>query len=96
MKRSAPAFAVFLLIAVAAFAQRRSGGGFGFGGESYIPDDARTAREVASHSTGSPEWKNPPGFEHDVFTFARVKRGGRGRGGGADEQATSCARRSAR
>lgn len=32
----------------------------------------RTAREVASHSTGTPEWTNPPGFEKDVFTFARI------------------------
>jgi hypothetical protein len=32
----------------------------------------RTARETASHSTGTPEWKNPKGFEKDVFTFARL------------------------
>ena len=32
----------------------------------------RTAREVDSHSTGTPEWSNPRGFDKDVFTFARV------------------------
>lgn len=32
----------------------------------------RTARETASHSTGTPVWTNPEGFEGDVFTFARV------------------------
>ena len=45
------------------------------GGESYIPDHVRTAREVPSHSTGTPNWKNSRGFEKDVFTFVRVKRG---------------------
>jgi hypothetical protein len=35
-------------------------------------DTVRTAREVDSHSTGTPEWTNPAGFEKDVFTFARV------------------------
>jgi hypothetical protein len=39
----------------------------------YVNEDTvRTARETGSHSTGTPEWKNPPGFEKDVFTFARV------------------------
>jgi hypothetical protein len=60
-------------------------GGFrGFGGgdsgpivltEGGIPvneDTVRTARETASHSTGTPEWSNPAGFEQDLFTFARI------------------------
>lgn len=34
--------------------------------------NVRTARETASHSTHTPEWSNPPRFEHDVFTFARL------------------------
>ncbi|MEY4687538.1 MAG: hypothetical protein RIR76_1561 [Verrucomicrobiota bacterium] len=40
---------------------------------SGMVDEAnvRTAREVDSHSTGTPNWSNPPGFEKDVFTFAR-------------------------
>ncbi len=32
----------------------------------------RTARETASHSAGSINWTNPPGFELDVFTFVRI------------------------
>jgi len=32
----------------------------------------RSAREVDSHSTGTPNWSNPPGFEKDVFTFMRA------------------------
>ncbi|HUR58927.1 MAG TPA: DUF4159 domain-containing protein [Opitutaceae bacterium] len=35
-------------------------------------DQVKTAREVASHSTGTPNWTNPRGFEKDVFTFARA------------------------
>ena len=42
------------------------------GGETVNEDTVRTARETASHSTGTPEWTNAPGFEKDVFTFARV------------------------
>lgn len=42
-------------------------------GNVYINENTvRTAREVVSHSTGTPEWTNPRGFEKDVFTFARV------------------------
>jgi hypothetical protein len=63
-------------LAGTSLAQRRGGRGFGgWGGESYVPDTARTAREVQSHSTGTPNWSNPRGFEKDVFTFVRVKRG---------------------
>jgi hypothetical protein len=42
------------------------------GGEVVNEDTVRTARETASHSTGTPNWTNAPGFEKDVFTFARV------------------------
>ena len=35
-------------------------------------DEIRTARETASHSSGTPDWTNAPGFESDVFTFTRV------------------------
>jgi hypothetical protein len=41
-------------------------------GSGMIDENAvRTAREVDSHSTGTPNWTNPRGFEKDVFTFAR-------------------------
>jgi len=42
------------------------------GGLVVNEDDLRTARETDSHSTGTPEWTNAPGFENDVFTFTRV------------------------
>ena len=63
-------------------AQRRYGGGrYGEGGAT---GSERTAREVPSHSSETPRWTNAPGFEHDVFTFARVKydHGGWGGHGG--------------
>jgi hypothetical protein len=42
-------------------------------GSGVIDEDlVKTAREVASHSTGTPSWDNPRGFEKDVFTFARA------------------------
>src|SRR5438045_2391660 len=56
------------------------------GGRIVNEDELRTARETASHSTGTPEWTNPREFEKDVFTFARVifqsDRSGRGEFGG--------------
>jgi len=42
------------------------------GGAVIDEDSVRTARETISHSADTPPWTNPPGFEHDVFTFARV------------------------
>ena len=42
-------------------------------GSGVIDQDlVKTAREVVSHSTGTPTWENPRGFEKDVFTFARA------------------------
>jgi len=42
------------------------------GGLVVNEDDLRTARETDTHSTGTPQWTNAPGFESDVFTFTRV------------------------
>jgi len=42
------------------------------GGLVVNEDEIRTARETDSHSSGTPNWTNAPGFEHDVFTFTRV------------------------
>ena len=60
----------------------RRWGGHGGGGDTGIvytedggPVDTETvksAREIASHSTGTPTWTNTPGFERDVFTFVRT------------------------
>lgn len=62
------------------FGPRRRGGGedpmsdtWSEGGR--IGPEVRTPREVPSHSTGTPVWTNPKGFEKDVFTFVRVRRG---------------------
>lgn len=44
------------------------------GGEWVDQTKVRTAREIASHSTGSPIWTNSPGFDKDVFTFVRIIR----------------------
>ncbi|HAB16370.1 MAG TPA: DUF4159 domain-containing protein [Verrucomicrobiota bacterium] len=73
---------LFVVSTALVVAQRRYGGRWY--GESSVGDDVRTAREVESHSTGTPTWTNAPGFESDVFTFARIRydRGGSwGRGG---------------
>ncbi len=43
------------------------------GGLVINEDTVRSAREIASHSTGTAEWKNPSAFAKDVFTFARVQ-----------------------
>jgi Domain of unknown function (DUF4159) len=45
------------------------------GGKTWIAPDVRTPREVEGHSTGTPIWLNPLGFEKDTFTFVRVRRG---------------------
>ena len=42
------------------------------GGLVVNEDEIRTARETASHSSGTPDWTNAPGFEDDVFTFTRI------------------------
>lgn len=87
MKKFVPLISLFLVMTAMVMAQRRfggrGGGGYGGWGESYVPDSARTAREVESHSTGTPMWHNPPNFTGDVFTFARIRRGRSdyGRGG---------------
>lgn len=44
------------------------------GGEfAPVPPSVRTAREWPSHSTGTPEWTNAPGFDKDTFAFARIR-----------------------
>lgn len=44
------------------------------GGEWVDARTVKTAREIASHSTGTPEWTNPPEFSRDTFTFVRIIR----------------------
>lgn len=68
-------FLLILATVGAVLAQRRGGWGWA-GGEGYSPEfeTCRTAREMPSHSTGTPTWTNEPGFEKDVFTFVRIRR----------------------
>lgn len=89
-----------MLVTALSFAQFRSRRGESFsegvpgsghlvrieGGLVVNEDEIRTAREVGSHSSGTPDWTNAPGFEADVFTFTRIifqndqrPREGRGR-----------------
>ncbi len=69
-----------LFIAGFSFAQRyrrRYSEGPIYYSEGGVPVDVRvvkTAREIASHSTGTPEWKYTPGFARDAFTFCRIIR----------------------
>ena len=71
---------LLIALASATFAQRfgRRGGEGGIyyteGGVEVNERTVKTAREIASHSTGTPEWTNSPGFARDVFTFCRIIR----------------------
>lgn len=38
-----------------------------------MPPGTRTARELGTRSTGTPEWENPAAFRRDIFTFARLR-----------------------
>jgi hypothetical protein len=80
MKRRVSFFLLFAALTALVMAQRFGRGGF-WGGESGSRGDARTAREIPTHSTGTPMWENPKGFEKDVFTFTRI-RYSYGRSGG--------------
>ena len=42
------------------------------GGAVVDENTVRTARETSTHSMDTPAWTNAPGFEQDVFAFARV------------------------
>src|SRR6266567_4683409 len=80
MRKYSLVILVLLSVAGVVVAQRRGRGGGGWGGwgggERYYPeyDTCNTAREVPSHSTGTPNWTNEPGFEKDVFSFVRLRR----------------------
>lgn len=74
---------ILVLLALAVIAQRRGPrGGWGGGpsryggGEGWSPEyeTCKTAREIPSHSTGTPNWTNDVGFEKDTFTFTRIRR----------------------
>jgi hypothetical protein len=84
MKRFVPILSLFVVLAGMVVAQRSSGGFrmWGWRGEGRGDERSRTAREHESHSTGTPNWTNPKGFEKDVFTFTRIRwNNGGGYGG---------------
>lgn len=78
MKRWPTALLAIALLTVAVFAQRgfRGGGRGGFrGGWGWSRAEGyNTPREMVQHAGETPNWTNAPGFEKDVFTFARVRR----------------------
>lgn len=86
MNRFIPLFSLFVVLAGLVMAQRYGRGGSWGGDSGWGRSDPRTAREIPTHSTGTPLWENTPGFATDVFTFARIRYGsGRSygrRGGG--------------
>lgn len=92
MKRVALSLLLLVGLVGLVFAQRAAfRGGFGWGGGEGGGDSrTRTAREVGNHSTETPLWTNPKGFERDTFTFTRIRYtggggfGGRRRGPGWD------------
>lgn len=64
---------VFILIAVLGSVGVWGQGRFFSGGQVRVPPGTRTAREIGTRSTGTPNWENAPGFGSDVFTFARLR-----------------------
>lgn len=92
--RQALRYALLLLLVVVAnvvFAQRRGGfgGGRGYGGWRERFESYDNPRQISQHGYDedgelreTPNWTNTPGFEKDVFTFARIKRSGGGWSGG--------------
>src|SRR5687767_1192752 len=57
-------------------------GQFQRGNRFRISESARTAREIGTRSVDTPMWENPASFEHDVFTFTRLRFGNDGWRGG--------------
>ncbi len=77
MKRIGLIVLIFVLALSAVLAQRRFRGGGGWRADGY-----RNPREMGQHSVETPVWTNAPGFERDVFTFARIKHDPNPRGSG--------------
>jgi hypothetical protein len=67
------ALAVAIPLGISASAVLCAQGRFFGGGQVYVPPGTRTARELGTRSTGTPDWENTPGFRADVFTFARLR-----------------------
>jgi hypothetical protein len=72
MPRSVIVLSACLSVASTAFAQF-GGRNFGGGGRIWVSETTETAREVGTRNYGTPIWENPMEFQHDVFTFARLR-----------------------
>jgi hypothetical protein len=82
LRRTVPIIAGLLLVGGISLAQWgwrdnvgpivRTEGGPGESGVEVDERTVKTAREVASHSTDTPNWTNSPGFEKDVVSFCRI------------------------
>src|SRR5437762_2471977 len=64
--------ALILIAAVGLGVMFAQWGYFG-GGQIHVAPGTRTAREIGTRSVGTPIWDNEPGFQGDVFTFARLR-----------------------
>src|SRR5262245_60045081 len=80
MKKFGFAVVILWLVAGLVLAQRGFRGGRGFRRGYY--ENYRTPREITQHGNETPTWTNAPGFEKDVFTFVRIKRGSAPNGSG--------------
>ncbi len=74
-KRAVRSGMLSILVLAAGLGLAQRWGGWG-GGDRWYPEyeTCRTAREVPSHSTGTPNWTNEVGFEKDAFSFVRIRR----------------------
>ncbi len=77
MKRWQTALLALAVLTGVVLAQRgfRGGrGGFRGGWGWSRAEGYHTPREMVQHAGETPNWTNAPGFEKDVFTFARIRR----------------------
>lgn len=73
MRRCIITLSLFILLGAVVTAQSRRRGYGGYGEGGYASNSASTAREIPTHSTGTPVWTNPNGFTKDAFAFARIR-----------------------
>jgi hypothetical protein len=73
MRRLITTLSLFVLIGSVVMAQSRRRGFGGYGEGGYSSNTVSTAREIPTHSTGTPVWTNPNGFTKDAFAFARIR-----------------------
>lgn len=81
MKKPLLISGIIAMLGVVVWAQYGGGRRGRWGGQRWDDDSIpRTAREMDSHSTGTPAWTNPAAHTKDVFTFCRIAYTGGGYG----------------